>query len=108
MIWFLFALMALAVLTALLWPLLRTLPPQVARSDYDLTVFRDQLEEVDRDVARGVLTATEAEAARIEIKRRMLGAAKRTDATVATESPRGRALMTAGLAIVVPFAALGL
>ncbi len=41
---------------------------------YDLRVYRDQLNEVDRDVARGVLNETDAERVRTEISRRILAA----------------------------------
>ena len=40
----------------------------------DLQVYRDQLAEVDRDAARGVIDAGEAERVRIEISRRILEA----------------------------------
>ena len=43
----------------------------------DIAVYRDQLKEVDRDLARGVLSETEAEAVRIEVSRRLLDADKR-------------------------------
>lgn len=41
---------------------------------YDMRVYRDQLKELDRDVARGVVAPAEAERARIEISRRLLEA----------------------------------
>ncbi len=41
---------------------------------YDLQVYRDQLKEVDRDEARGVLDAAEAERLRAEVSRRVLAA----------------------------------
>ena len=40
--------------------------------DPDITVYRDQLKEVDRDLERGLLNPEQAEAASTEIKRRML------------------------------------
>jgi cytochrome c-type biogenesis protein CcmH len=43
----------------------------------DLAVYRDQLAELDSDVARGVLPADEAAAARVEISRRLLARADR-------------------------------
>lgn len=45
-----------------------------APSDYDLKVYRDQLKEVERDVARGVLAEADAERVRIEVSRRILAA----------------------------------
>lgn len=41
-------------------------------SDFDLQVYRDQLAEVDRDVARGVVPAEDAARMRTEISRRIL------------------------------------
>lgn len=43
-------------------------------ASHDLQVYRDQLAEVEKDSARGVLAPAEAERARIEISRRMLEA----------------------------------
>lgn len=50
----------------------------LSAADSDLRVYRDQLEEVDRDQQRGVLSTTEAEAVRTEVSRRLLEADKRT------------------------------
>ena len=41
-------------------------------SSHDLEVYRDQLAELDRDAARGLIGAAEAEEARAEIARRIL------------------------------------
>ncbi|MBB4267211.1 c-type cytochrome biogenesis protein CcmI [Roseospira visakhapatnamensis] len=76
LLWLLVILLTLMVLALLVWPLLRH-GGQAApdRASYDLTVYRDQLGEIDRDVARGLLSPDQAESARLEIQRRMLGAA---------------------------------
>ena len=42
---------------------------------YDLDVYRDQLKEVERDLARGVVSQVDAERARTEVSRRILAAA---------------------------------
>ncbi|RLJ58834.1 cytochrome c-type biogenesis protein CcmH [Litoreibacter meonggei] len=69
---------ALALLTtlALLWPLLRRNEGAMDRADGAIAIFRDQLGEVDRDAERGIISGPEAEAARTEIKRRMIAADK--------------------------------
>lgn len=78
MIWPIIALMTLAAIAALLWPLLR--PARTAREDdRALAVYRDQLAEIERDRARGVLEEGSAESARAEIARRMLATARRAD-----------------------------
>lgn len=73
MIWLIFAGMTAAVVSALLVPFMRnsadTLSPD---SEFDRAIYRDQLLELDRDKARGLIGETEAQAARNEISRRLL------------------------------------
>ena len=72
-LWFVFALMTVAAIFAVLWPLSRGGRPQSQGSE--AAVYKDQLAEIDRDVAAGLIGPSEAEAARIEISRRLLAAA---------------------------------
>lgn len=71
--WTLLALMTAAAVFAVLWPLSRE--PRVAGEAAGLAVYRDQLAEIETDRARGLLPASEAESARIEVSRRLLAAA---------------------------------
>jgi cytochrome c-type biogenesis protein CcmH len=80
-LWFVMALMTAAAIFAVLWPLGRRRAPAPAGSD--VAVYRDQLEEVDRDRAAGRIGESEAIAARIEVSRRLLAAA---DAAAATQA----------------------
>ncbi len=73
---FLLALLAFIVLLPILAPLLRGGRPAPDRGSFDQAVYRDQLHELDRDVARGLITPTEADAARLEIQRRLLATDK--------------------------------
>ncbi len=75
MIWIIFVFMAALVMAGLLLPVALRPGPVAQRQDYDRAVFRDQLAELDRDVARGAIAPAEAEAARNEISRRLLQAA---------------------------------
>src|SRR5437763_3102004 len=59
-------------LAILLVPLLLRRRADASREAYNLTVYRDQLSEVERDFGRGLLSAEQAEAARAEIGRRIL------------------------------------
>jgi len=93
LLWLIVAVLTLVVLALLVWPLLRT-DVQAApdRASYDLTVYRDQLAEIDRDVTRGLLTPDQAETARLEIQRRMLsvaGAAGQTAGEAMAEVKQG-------------------
>ncbi|MFD1343109.1 c-type cytochrome biogenesis protein CcmI [Litorisediminicola beolgyonensis] len=49
---------------------------------FDIAVYRDQLKEVDRDLARGTIAPEEAERLKTEVSRRLLAA----DAAAGTES----------------------
>jgi cytochrome c-type biogenesis protein CcmH len=62
---------ACAVLSVLV-PIVRRAPDAEQPSSHDLEVYRDQLAELDRDAARGLIRAAEAEEARAEISRRIL------------------------------------
>ena len=72
-LWFVFALMTAAAIFAVLWPLGQSAP--AAAEGSEAVVYKDQLAEIDRDVAASMIGAAEAEAARVEISRRLLAAA---------------------------------
>ncbi len=65
-------LLTLAAVAALVAPLLRRTAQAVSAARFDRAVYRDQLREVERDLARGVLDPGEAASARLEIERRLL------------------------------------
>ncbi len=69
------ALMTGAAILAVLWPLSRTGLRAPSAREADLAVYRDQLAEIERDRGRGLIAEPEAEAARIEVSRRLLAAA---------------------------------
>lgn len=61
-----------------------------ATAAYDVQVYRTQLKELDRDVARGVIGAEEAERAKVEISRRLLEADRKLQAgEAAAKAPAG-------------------
>ncbi|WJY20897.1 c-type cytochrome biogenesis protein CcmI [Fontisubflavum oceani] len=71
---------------------------------YDLQVYRDQLKELDRDMARGVLSEAEATRAKAEVARRVLEADRALQAAGRqTESggPRGKLVLALGLVAMV-------
>jgi cytochrome c-type biogenesis protein CcmH len=109
MIWLVLALMTAAAILAVLWPLSRA--RTVVSGDGGVAVYRDQLTEIERDRAAGRIGEAEAEAARIEVSRRLLAAAE-TNPADAGEAPGGarwrrRATAVAALA-ALPLGTLGL
>lgn len=105
------ALLALIATALVVVPLLRGRDRSARRADYDLQVYRDQLGEIDRDVERGLLTETQASAARVEIQRRMLtidAEERRSTKTPGAAPGHGpRVVLAVGMAVLVPVAALG-
>ena len=71
-------------------------------ADHDLQVYRDQLKEVDRDLARGLIGEDEAARLRVEIGRRVLAADAAVQAgTMAGSAGPGRGALAAVMALVV-------
>jgi len=64
-LWLALALMTAAAIFAVLWPLARRAGK--LRSGSDVAVYRDQLDEIDRDRAAGLIEDKEAAAARTEV-----------------------------------------
>ena len=78
MLFWVFALLISAVVAASLVVALRGARDRVVTgAESDMGVYKDQLAEVDRDLARGVLTEAEAQAVRTEVSRRLLDADRR-------------------------------
>ena len=106
MIWVLFGSFIVAVIAGLVWPLARAPRFSESRAAYDFMVFEDQLKEVERDTDRGMLTAEEGDAARLEIQRRILATSK-IETPAPTVGPFvWRGALAAGIIGLVPLLAL--
>jgi cytochrome c-type biogenesis protein CcmH len=108
--WGIAALVVAGCLAAVFAPLLRGGPPAARRASHDLQVHRDQLREVEADLARGVVTPSEAEATRTEIARRLLASAEaeRGEAAAKPAPRRVTRAAAAGLMLAAGAAAVGL
>lgn len=111
LLWMLFALMTAAVLAAVLSPLMRPAPasPALPGESGSLAVYRDQLSEIELELSRGLIDPAEAEAARLEVSRRLLATADASAGTPAGASDRsGRIVRSSAhaLALAVPILAL--
>lgn len=71
-LWLIFALMTAVAIFAVALPLARR--GSFVHSGSDIAIYRDQLEEIDRDLAAGTIEEGDAQAARIEVSRRLLAA----------------------------------
>ena len=107
-LWFGVALMTAAAVWAVLWPLARR--GSGLRGGSDVAVYRDQLAEIERDRASGLIAENEAAGAQVEVSRRLIAAADAqapapTDAVSATW--RRRAVAVVAL-ILLPLGAAAL
>ncbi|MEI2384668.1 c-type cytochrome biogenesis protein CcmI [Breoghania sp. JC706] len=116
MIWFLFALLTVAAALAILVPLARRTAARDKTAGFpegevaggaehgpDVAIYKDQLAEIERDLERGVMEPEDAEAARAEIARRLIRAARAEEAEAPANASggNGRARLAAALAIVM-------
>jgi cytochrome c-type biogenesis protein CcmH len=107
MFWVFAGVMALVVAGVLVLPQLRARKTVARRAEYDINVYKDQLAELDRDQAEGRIADTEAEAARIEIQRRLLAAAEDQEAGKTPKgSPRTGLAAIVVAALAVPAASV--
>src|ERR1700741_1080641 len=108
-LWVIFAVMTAAAILAVLWPLGRVRRP--VRGGSDFLVYKDQLKEIDSDRASGLIGEAEAEAARLEISRRLLAAAEAPTgggaATLASPKAERRRLAAVAALAVLTLGPLG-
>ncbi len=110
MIWILFTLLTVAAALTVLVPPLRqreavTVPGGVT---LDEAVYKQQLKEVDRDLASGSIDTGAAEAARTEIARRLLAAHRAAGKVVEAPKSRGMLRVTQiGAVLFLPIVAFG-
>lgn len=101
-LWFVLALMTAAAIFAVLWPLSRR--EASLRSGSDVAVYRDQLDEIRRDQAAGLIGDSEAAAAEVEVSRRLIAAADAAAAVAqpapAAKAPHRRVVAVAALVLL--------
>ncbi len=90
MLWMILAVLTSLVLAAILWPLYRLSANKHGPEAQGLAVYRDQLAELAGDEARGLISSTEAHAARNEISRRLISAASSSAHTLPTSQSWSR------------------
>jgi cytochrome c-type biogenesis protein CcmH len=111
--WIVAGLLVVAALIALLKPLLWETPEAADQSEPVLAVFRQQLMNLDSEIAQGRLAPDEAEAVRAEITRRMLAAADQETenarpAVLGSATTSWRIGVAVGIAALMPAAALAI
>ncbi|MDX8491460.1 c-type cytochrome biogenesis protein CcmI [Mesorhizobium sp. VK22B] len=107
--WVIAAILTLGASLAVLLPLAGGTKGASAAGDHDLEVYRDQLSELDRDMARGLIQPGEAEEARAEIGRRILRLGSGSQSgTQAPRPSRAARLVATAAVLAVPLVSWGL
>ncbi len=106
--WLLAGGLTLVVLLLLLAPLLRRPGKALARAEYDLAIYRDQMRELEEEIAQGLMDEEAAGRARNEIAHRILAAdeARRKAREQLEGSGRGTVFVSIVAALLVPAVAL--
>ena len=99
--WLIISVLAFAVAALLALAILRGRSAEEPPAAYDLRVYRDQLKEVDRDLARGVIGPDDAERVRAEVARRILAAdAQLQKGLQEGTQPKALAMSVAALSLI--------
>lgn len=106
--WLITAVLTVLVITALARALVRNADADRPPAAYDLDVYRDQLKEVERDLARGVVSQADAERARTEVSRRILAADAALQKHEQSSGETGGAVLAGVTAAVVIAGAYGM
>jgi len=111
MLWITLALLTVAAALSILVPMARTARAATsagADGSADEAVYKAQLDEVDRDLARGLMNEEAAEAAKAEIARRLIAARRKSVAGAAGTPSAVRTRAVQAIALLgVPAGALG-
>jgi cytochrome c-type biogenesis protein CcmH len=101
------AVLTAAALAFVLWPLLRTRAAQrISLRQANLSVYRDQFAELERDLELGTLDASQYESARAELERQVLEEVGDRAAAAAPLAPANSARWAAGaIAVILPVCA---
>ena len=106
-LWVIASILVILILGIMFWPLIkRSSGNNAPREAYDINVYKDQLLEIDADLERGSLSPDQGEAARTEIKRRMLAAADNGKQLSTPATSRSSGFIFAIFSISAPLGAI--
>ena len=106
-LWVIASILVILILGIMFWPLIkRSSGNNAPREAYDINVYKDQLLEIEADLERGSLSPDQGEAARTEIKRRMLAAADNGKQLSTPATSRSSGFIFAIFSISAPLGAI--
>lgn len=100
------AVMAAIACAWIVVPLVRgRVAPDIVREASNVAILRDQLAELDRDVAQGVIAREQYEGARRELEQRVIEESKALPAAASAPVSHAGAKIAIAMAVIVPIAA---
>lgn len=105
MFWIVAVMLSLGVAAVIVKPLLKSAKLHSADANPDISIYRNQLKELERDVAMGSIGKDEAQTARVEISRRLLAASDEEPPLSSTLSARQRIGLILLVCLIMPSAA---
>ncbi|MFT0861571.1 c-type cytochrome biogenesis protein CcmI [Ancylobacter sp. G4_0304] len=105
LLWTALSLMTGAAILAVLWPLRRRDAEAGSAVEADIAVYRDQLAEIERDRASGLIGEAEGDAARAELGRRILRVAGEAEMLRPARSDLHRRAVAVIALVVLPLTA---
>jgi cytochrome c-type biogenesis protein CcmH len=107
-LWLVLTLMTSIAAVLVSAPFIRRFDRRQAESAGDIEVYRDQLKEVENELRQGLIDETQAESARIEIKRRALAADRMEQPALPKLSQDERNFAVIGVTGIVVLGSVGL
>ena len=109
--WFIAGILTLGAVLAIIWPILKEKALSEDPASFNLQVYADQLNELERDHLQGRIGEQDKESARLEIQRRILSTnteiKENVDQTCKIPSQFSRMILAVLLAFLIPSFALG-
>lgn len=108
LLWLIFAVLTAAVLAVVLRPALAEGIDAASAEVAGISVYKDQLTELDNQLARGQVDASEYESLRTEIARRILRASAAVSSPIPMPANSASRVVPFASAILIPLATVGL
>ncbi|WP_103334167.1 c-type cytochrome biogenesis protein CcmI [Pseudotabrizicola formosa] len=105
--WAAAALLVVGILATLLRAMSRAQTDARGAHEFDLAVYRDQLTEIERDIARGTIPSDEGARLRTEIQRRLLDADRNAAKTAPAPQQLGGSVVAVLIALILAAGAYG-
>ncbi len=102
LLWILIGVLLICVFGFLMLPLIRQREAEpLARTTYDVAIYKDQMAEAERELERGLLSNEQAEAVKIELQRKLLAATETPDSGAAMPETRTLSPRLTGIAVLL-------